>query len=158
MIHYHKRAINRRCDDTVLVVMTTVVLIISVAMAFAESGRLPFPKGEISLIAGQFTKLNFGLVDFVWEVKPSPLVTLKVIDENGRTGVSQTVHLEGVLSRKAADEQEVVSCPKPRPQFCIQDYQPVCAKLDDGTVKTYSNGCNACADPAVIGYREGACE
>jgi len=53
---------------------------------------------------------------------------------------------------------EMVACTEPRPQVCSQDYRPVCATLQDGSFKTYSNGCNACSDPAVIGYREGACE
>lgn len=59
---------------------------------------------------------------------------------------------------KAASTKEMVACPETRPQVCTQDYQPVCAVLQDGSFKTYSNGCNACSDPAVTGYREGACE
>ena len=54
--------------------------------------------------------------------------------------------------------KEVVACKEPRPQVCTQDYRPVCALLQDGSFKTFSNGCNACSDPAVTGYREGACE
>lgn len=38
------------------------------------------------------------------------------------------------------------------------DYSPVCADVDDGNNKTYSNGCNACSDAKVIRYREGVCE
>jgi hypothetical protein len=49
-------------------------------------------------------------------------------------------------------------CPEPRPQICTQEYRPVCAKLQDGGFKTYSNGCTACTDPSVTGYRDGACE
>jgi hypothetical protein len=41
---------------------------------------------------------------------------------------------------------------------CIQLYKPVCARLPDGTEKTFSNGCTACVDPAVRGYRLGSCE
>ena len=57
-----------------------------------------------------------------------------------------------------ASTEELVSCPETRPEVCSQDYRPVCAVLQDGSFKTYANGCNACADPAVTGYREGACE
>ena len=53
---------------------------------------------------------------------------------------------------------KMVTCPEPRPEVCTQDYQPVCAQLEDGSFKTYSNGCNACSDPAVVGYRDGACQ
>ena len=58
----------------------------------------------------------------------------------------------------AAGEKKAVACTDPRPQVCTQDYRPVCAQLQDGRSKTYSNGCSACADPAVSSYREGACE
>jgi len=54
--------------------------------------------------------------------------------------------------------KEMVACTEPRPQVCSQDYRPVCAVLQDGSLKTYSNGCSACSDPGVTGYRKGACE
>ena len=37
-------------------------------------------------------------------------------------------------------------CEDPRPQVCTMDYRPVCGTLKDGSSKTYSNGCGACAD------------
>lgn len=49
-------------------------------------------------------------------------------------------------------------CEDPRPELCTADYNPVCGLLADGTYKTYSNGCSACADAAVSGHRPGACE
>ncbi len=49
-------------------------------------------------------------------------------------------------------------CQEPRPQICTMDYQPVCAQLEDGIFKTYSNACTACADTLVTGHSEGACE
>ena len=48
-------------------------------------------------------------------------------------------------------------CVDPRPQICTMDYRPVCGKLKDGTVKTYSNGCSACADAGVVSWVDGAC-
>ena len=48
-------------------------------------------------------------------------------------------------------------CEEPRPQICTMDYRPVCAKLADGSVKTYANGCSACGDAAVGSWTEGAC-
>lgn len=59
---------------------------------------------------------------------------------------------------KADNQKGMVACPSPRPQVCTQDYRPVCAVLQDGSFNTYPNGCNACSDPAVSGYREGPCE
>ncbi len=58
----------------------------------------------------------------------------------------------------AGSMSEKVPCTEPRPQVCTQDYRPVCAELQDGSFKTFSNGCSACSDPAVAGYRNGACE
>jgi hypothetical protein len=58
----------------------------------------------------------------------------------------------------AGSTKEMVPCTEPRPQVCTQDYRPVCAELQDGSFKTFSNGCSACSDPAVTGYRDGACE
>lgn len=63
-----------------------------------------------------------------------------------------------------SDEEEIkieadglVICPEPRPQICTMDYVPVCAQLQDGSFKVYSNGCSSCSDPAVVGYRDGEC-
>jgi hypothetical protein len=74
----------------------------------------------------------------------------------------------------AADEPPrgaiaVTECTEPRPQLCTMDYQPVCAQRDTGVRcvttpcpssewKTYSNGCSACSDANVSGYRGGSCD
>jgi len=55
---------------------------------------------------------------------------------------------------KAAEER---LCTDPRPEICTREYLPVCARLEDGRQKTYSNGCTACSDPAVTGYQPGEC-
>ncbi len=52
---------------------------------------------------------------------------------------------------------QVQACEEPRPQVCTMDYRPVCASLTEGGVKTYSNGCGACGDAAVVSWTEGAC-
>jgi hypothetical protein len=57
-----------------------------------------------------------------------------------------------------SEVEDLIICTEPRPQICTMDYRPVCAQLEDGTFKTYSNGCTACSDSAVKGHREGACE
>ena len=48
-------------------------------------------------------------------------------------------------------------CEEPRPQVCTMDYRPVCASLIGGGWKTFSNGCSACTDSGVEGWRDGAC-
>jgi hypothetical protein len=58
----------------------------------------------------------------------------------------------------AGEEPELTACTEPRPQVCTMDYTPVCARHEDGSYKTYSNGCTACANPSVAAYMEGACE
>jgi hypothetical protein len=62
------------------------------------------------------------------------------------------------LPESSGEVEALTVCLEPRPQICTMDYRPVCAKLEDGTFKTYSNGCTACAETVVIGHREGACE
>jgi hypothetical protein len=62
------------------------------------------------------------------------------------------------LHANADTEKEMIACTDPRPQVCTQDYRPVCAVLQDGSFQTFSNGCSACSDPTVTGYREGACK
>jgi hypothetical protein len=64
------------------------------------------------------------------------------------------------MSENSSDNKKntLTMCKEPRPQICTQDYRPVCGQLMDGGVKTYSNGCSACSDKKVKGYREGACE
>ncbi len=48
-------------------------------------------------------------------------------------------------------------CEEPRSQACTRDYRPVCAALEDGSERTYSNGCTACADVKVTTWMEGPC-
>ena len=57
--------------------------------------------------------------------------------------------------KAVADGTQV--CEDPRPQVCTMDYRPVCGNLADGSRKTYSNGCGACGDAAVVSWTEGAC-
>ena len=57
----------------------------------------------------------------------------------------------------AADSKDLVICSEPRPQICTQEYRIVCAQMQDGSFKEYSNGCTSCADPDVVGYCDGSC-
>jgi hypothetical protein len=52
------------------------------------------------------------------------------------------------------------ACRAPRPELCTREYRPVCARLAGAPERsvTRSNACVACSDPAVEGYRPGACE
>jgi hypothetical protein len=59
--------------------------------------------------------------------------------------------------RTASGPEALTLCREPRPQACIQLYDPVCASLKNGTTRTFSNGCAACAEPAVVGHRPGTC-
>jgi hypothetical protein len=52
---------------------------------------------------------------------------------------------------------DLILCEEPRPQICTREYDPVCAKLQDGSVKTYATGCTSCADASVESYKKGAC-
>ena len=48
-------------------------------------------------------------------------------------------------------------CEDPRPQVCTMDYRPVCATLKDGSIKTFANGCGACAEIEAVSWVENAC-
>lgn len=58
---------------------------------------------------------------------------------------------------KSVGSVALVKCTEPRPQMCTMDYRPVCAELAGGGAKTFSNGCSACSDAKVTGYRDGVC-
>jgi len=109
-------------------------------------------------IAGPSTDLNFGIVEIDWKAGPSPTITLKAVAADGSTAFDHPVRLGDLKSGEPSGEPETVTCPEPRPQICTQDYRPVCARLADGSLKTYSNGCTACTDSTVESYREGQCE
>ena len=68
---------------------------------------------------------------------------------------SLSTHQEDI---KGSTKTEQVMCNQPRPEVCTMNYLPVCALLENGGYKTYSNGCNACSDLTVIRYRNGACD
>ena len=48
-------------------------------------------------------------------------------------------------------------CTDPRPEICTQDYTPVCGVHEDGSRRTYSNGCTACSNAEVVGSLPGPC-
>ena len=48
-------------------------------------------------------------------------------------------------------------CLEPRPEICTMEYRVVCAQLQDGSFKEYSNACSSCSDENVVGYRDGSC-
>jgi len=58
---------------------------------------------------------------------------------------------------KEPGAMDLIICTEPRPQICTREYDPVCATLQDGNVKTYATGCTSCSDDAVKGYRPGEC-
>jgi hypothetical protein len=58
---------------------------------------------------------------------------------------------------KEPGAMDLIICTEPRPQICTREYDPVCATLLDGNVKTYSTGCTSCSDDTVKGYRPGEC-
>ena len=64
--------------------------------------------------------------------------------------------------------QKYTECKEPRPEVCIQQYDPVCAVKDTGVRcvttpcpstenATYPNACMACADSKVSAYTPGEC-
>lgn len=74
---------------------------------------------------------------------------------NSDTPVGNEVS-EPTPSSPAAPELNL--CTSPRPEMCTQEYNPVCATLADGSMKTYSTGCTACSDANVAGWLPGECD
>ena len=99
-------------------------------------------------VAGPSTDLNFGMVEIDWQEQASPRITLKAINNDGKTVISYQLNM---------GEQKQTVCTDPRPQVCTMDYRPVCAQLEDGNSKIYANGCTACSDQLVTAYVEGVC-
>ena len=52
---------------------------------------------------------------------------------------------------------DIILCEEPRPQICTKEYNPVCARLKDGSTRTGATGCTSCSDSEVTGYTMGAC-
>ncbi len=48
-------------------------------------------------------------------------------------------------------------CPEPRPKACTREYVPVCGQLNDGTLQTMANSCEACANDRVVSFLAGTC-
>ena len=70
-----------------------------------------------------------------------------------------SVLLQGCMSTQSQPQSEgklLVKCEEPRPEICTQQYTPVCG-YSNKAMKTYSNGCSACADRTVTSYSEGVC-
>ncbi len=89
---------------------------------------------------------------------PSPGVKIAII------GVLSDYQPKPFLFRmtqaELADESLPVAggaCASPRPQICTMDFRPACGVRRDGTRKTYSNACSACADSDVESQAAGAC-
>ncbi len=69
----------------------------------------------------------------------------------------------GVLSALShatqdSDANNMHQCSQPRPEVCTMEYNPVCANLETGKTKLFSNVCSACADEKVESYFPAPCE
>lgn len=78
------------------------------------------------------------------------------------TGLLITLLLSFLVSACVADATVVNTekstiCPAERSMMCTMDYTPVCGLSGDTQLKTYSNGCTACANPEVISYVPEVC-
>jgi hypothetical protein len=72
--------------------------------------------------------------------------------------LAAAVFMAGCQNSISRKSEGLVPCEDPRPEVCTREYRPVCAEVADGSLRTYPNGCDACADKAVRAYRPGACE
>ena len=89
---------------------------------------------------------------------PSPGVKIAVIGVLGE--YQPKPFLFRMTQAELADESLPVAggaCATPRPQMCTREFRPACGLRRDGTRKTFSNACSACADPDVESQAAGAC-
>ena len=72
-------------------------------------------------------------------------------------GVVLLIFLAAQLAHTGGDGEATRQCVDPRPQICTQEYNPVCATLQDGSTMTYASGCTACSDVKVVAHTPGKC-
>ncbi len=80
------------------------------------------------------------------------LPALSGCNQSGERAIGETGE-----SSVIADTPALSRCTDPRPQACTQNYLPVCGVHEDGSRRTYSNGCMACSVVDVVGSLAGAC-
>lgn len=88
-------------------------------------------------------------------LKISPLLLLLPIGLS--LAACATIGEEDQDMNKEPGALDLILCEEPRPQICTREYDPVCAKLEDGSEKTYATGCTSCSDLKVKSYKKGAC-
>ena len=81
------------------------------------------------------------------------LIFLLGCEENAKDITSVDVVDEDTEEDTANKDIEQTYCDEPRPENCIQVYEPVCGS--DGV--TYSNGCVACSSKRVDWHTQGEC-
>ncbi len=94
-----------------------------------------------------------------------PYLEQRVLDFMGLSFVSKTAVQEVMPVSRSVENKNTTStsndftpCSNPRPEVCTQQYDPVCARHQNGVFQNYSNSCMACSQPEVQAYRAGACE
>jgi hypothetical protein len=63
----------------------------------------------------------------------------------------------GPETRNAERYADHQLCPQERPQVCTMEYNPVCARLEDGRNKEFPSACSACSQAEVVAYKPDAC-
>ena len=83
-----------------------------------------------------------------------PRITIAVV---AVAVLTLTACASGPSPRLNPDTEGLTLCPEPRPEVCTMEYRVVCAQMQDGSFKEYSNACSSCSDANVVGYRDGSC-
>ena len=110
------------------------------------------------------------LIDDIENTESDTSIRLQSADINNNTMSDSAMTEENKAAvEKSVFQSRFTDCLIPRPDFCAEIYQPVCATRDAGIrcITTpcdsseevdYANVCNACSSSDVIGYLEGRCE
>ena len=110
------------------------------------------PLMEDAILTGREETLKVNQTAFTSQFAAAALLAAILLIPAGCAGVQ----VKGPVSY-TTDPNDLVICPEQRPEVCTQEYRVVCAQMQDGSFKEYSNGCTSCSDPDVVGYRDGNC-
>ena len=89
------------------------------------------------------------VVTFREYVRGDPVRTEEYRYDSAGRLVERVVREPGRPPESTRPSAAATACAEPRPQACTREYRPVCGEREDGSLHTYGNACDACADPAV---------
>ena len=132
------------------------VFVLSLQLAACATADQPVPKVENS----EFTQCQDPRPEIcTMDYRPVCGVSVSGQSTTYSNGCGACSHPDVVAYTEGECQTNVqqIQCQPPRQQTCTREYRPVCATLNDGQQRSYSNSCTACADEQVQSYRLQTC-